>query len=278
MNYRKSFLQATLTSGLLLPLASTLASEPMALGEERFKINLGGFFTDFDTGMTIGVDSAEGRQEIDMEGDLGMDSSHEAFRLDGYWRFAPRHRLFFGYYELNRSGHKILETEIEWEDTVYPVGTEVETSFDWSVIPVSYAYSFYQTPKWEAAASIGVHWLSLEASIAATANSQGNVIGDVAERSGTEGPMPVVGLRLDYQPNRKWLLGGHIEYFSIDTGKYDGSLADIGLTAEYLIDHTWSVGIGYNHFEIDVNVDEDDWDGNINYGYNGLQAFLSARF
>jgi len=261
----------------LAPLGAQ-ASSPLALGEERFEVNLGAFFTDFNTGMTIGIDSNDGHREIDVEDDLGMDSSRTAFRLDGYWRMAPRHRLFFGYYALNRSSSKTLETEIEWEDSIYPIGTKVKSNFDWSVIPVSYAYSFYQTPKIEAAASVGIHWISLKSDISANVETQSRIIGDSKEISNTEGPLPVLGLRLDYQPAPRWILGGSVQFFSLSTGKYDGQLVDFGLTAEYLLNETWGLGVGYNYFEVDLDIDEDHWDGNLNYSYSGIQAFVSARF
>lgn len=250
----------------------------LPLGEERVKLDLGAFIIDVGTGATLTFSEADGGQKIDFEDDLGLSSSESVFRADGYWRFAPRHRLNVGYYAFNRSAETTLEIEIDWEDNVFPVGTEVDTEVDWELIPVSYAYSFYKTPKWEVAGSIGVHWFSMDASIESETTVGDLQIAGQREESSTEGPLPVLGIHVDYQPARRWLVGGKVQYFSAEYEEYDGSILDAGVYAEYLIDRNWGVGVGYNYFNVDVDVDEGDWDGNLVYEYSGIQAYASFRF
>ena len=55
--------------------------------DERFRIDLGGFFQTFDT--TLSLDSAgpSAGTEINLEDDLGQDTRKTSFAADGYWRF-----------------------------------------------------------------------------------------------------------------------------------------------------------------------------------------------
>ena len=157
---------AALTLTLLFTPPSLAASdEPIKFGEERFKLSAGGFFPGFSSEMTIDVMADGENKTIDVEEDLGLKSSTNTFRVDGYWRVGPRHRITVGYYALNRSGTRVLETDIEWEDVVYPVGVNIDSQVDFDVIPISYAYSFLKRENWEIAASIGVHWMKIDTSI-----------------------------------------------------------------------------------------------------------------
>ena len=135
-------------STLLLSSAGPALADPgqLPLGEERGKLDLGACIINVGTGATLTFSETDGGQKVDFEDDLGLSSSESVFRAHGYWRFAPRHRLNVGYYAFNRSAETTLETEIDWEDDVFPVGTEVDTEIKWELVPVSYAYSFVKTP------------------------------------------------------------------------------------------------------------------------------------
>lgn len=68
------------------------------------------------------------------------------------------------------------------------------------------------------------------------------------EESATSGPLPVLGIQVDHQPAKKWLVGVKVHYFDTDYEDYDGSILDAGIYAEYLVGRNWSVGVGYNYF------------------------------
>jgi hypothetical protein len=264
---------------LFTPVSPLFAdSAQLQLGEERFKLDIGAFIIDVGTGATLTFSEADGGQSIDFEDDLGLSSSKSVFRIDGYWRFAPRHRLNIAYYAFNRAAETTLENNIVWEDEVFPIGATVDTEVGWELVPVSYAYSFYMTRKWEVSGSVGVHWISLDARIASEVTAGDTSLKIRREESSTSGPLPMLGIHVDYQVNSQWLVGGKIQYFSADYEEYDGSIFDAGLYAEYLVNRNWGVGIGYNYFYIDVDVDEDDWDGNLRYEYSGIQVYGSYRF
>ena len=264
---------------LFTPASLLLAdSAQLPLGEERVKLDIGAFIIDVGTGASLTFSEADGGQEIDFEDDLGLTSSKSVFRVDGYWRFAPRHRLNLAYYAFNRSADTRLETEIRWEDLVLPIGSDVTTEVKWELIPVSYAYSFYKNRKWEIAGSVGIHWMNMSATIRSETSIGDSIVITKREESATSGPLPVLGIHVDYQPARKWLVGGKVQYFDTDYEEYDGAVFDAGLYAEYLVDRNWSVGVGYNYFYIHVDVDEDDWDGNLEYEYSGIQVYGSYRF
>ena len=38
------------------------------------------------------------------------------------------------------------------------------------------------------------------------------------------------------------------------------------------------LGLGYNRFIVNVDFDDEDWEGNLDYTYNGILIFLSGAF
>ncbi len=79
--------------------------EMIGFGQEHFHLNLGYYHPIFDTGLAAGTRLGPGifpPGYIDLESDLGLESSLGVGRIDGHWRFFDRHRLYFGYYRLNR--------------------------------------------------------------------------------------------------------------------------------------------------------------------------------
>lgn len=270
---------------MLLPIGLGVASganaaSDLALADQRFKANLGAFFADLRSGAAVEVHEDDGSRNafVDLEDDLGLDTTETVFRVDGWWRFAPRHRLLAGYYSFDRTSSKILEKDIEWEDSIFLKGSKAKLDFEWQLVPVSYAYSFYRKNGWEVSGSLGIHWIELDVAVSGTVEEATGGTASRKESSSVAGPLPNLGLHVDYQPNSDWILGGLIQYFSLEHGKYDGTMLDAGVYAEYLLSRNWGVGLGYNFFDIDVDVDTDDWDGTVDLEYGGLQAYVSARF
>src|SRR5678816_577384 len=82
--------------------ASPAIAQMIPFGKETFQIDLGYYRPKFNTsfsqsfpGSPIPPGTINGESDLNLEDSLGVG------RLSGHWRFADRHRLFFGYYNLN---------------------------------------------------------------------------------------------------------------------------------------------------------------------------------
>ena len=110
------------SAGFLLPGAAK-AEEGYGPGTDRFKINLGYYFPAISTDMQVDI----GDSPIDFEETLGLSENETVLRLDGYWRFAKKHRLGFGYYRLDRDARRFLSTSINIGDDTWYAGALVDT-------------------------------------------------------------------------------------------------------------------------------------------------------
>ena len=63
--------------------------------------------------------------KISFEDDLGLDEDEEVVRVHGYYRFKPRHRIEFSYFELSRDGTATALRDLQIEDTIFPVGSRI---------------------------------------------------------------------------------------------------------------------------------------------------------
>jgi len=260
---------------------ATLAGS--GFGEDTMNIRLGTFLSDFDTKATLTGPAGNGVQ-VNLEDKLGLDPDQQTFRGELTWRFAPRHRLMLGYYRFDRSSIGTAQQDFVWEfpdrTLEFTLGTTIETTFDWQLVPVSYAYSFYKSDDLEFAGQLGFHWFDLQVGVAGDAFVDGAPVASFARGdSKVSGPLPVIGLHADYALTQKWLIGGHLQYFGLDYDDYSGNLTDARILAEYRITDNINVGLGYSWYDINVTKRSGrGYAAAVDYVYNGLKAFIGYRF
>jgi hypothetical protein len=267
---------------LCLLLFGTASIAAPRFGEDTWNLKAGAFISDFDTDLAL--TGPNGGSEINLEDALGLDSNDTSVRTELAWRFAPRHRLIVGYYSFDRSATAAVTSSIEIDDPdqgliEIDVGVVAESQLDWQLVPISYAYSFYKSEKLEAAASLGVHWVDLLFGITGTATLNGTPNQFVSENESASGPLPVFGVRADYALTPHWQVGAHAQYFTLDYDDYSGDLLDLRLQSEYWFYENVGAGLGYTWYNIGVNFDEGaGYALDVDYTYNGLEAYLMFRF
>ena len=119
-------LTLTLSAAILsLPVLAQAAHEQLP---HRFVARVGVYnVRDADT--TYRIDEREGLEgtTLNFKRDLGVSESDDAPRVDGYYRFKPRHRIDFAWFEVEREGTRTINIDIEFEDEIFTVGTRVDS-------------------------------------------------------------------------------------------------------------------------------------------------------
>ena len=266
-------------------LTCSTAVADIGFGEEQFKLQLGGFLSDFDS--NVKLSGPNGGTSVSLEDALGLDADQTTFRGELTWRFAPRHRVMLGYYSFKRDASDINDRSfvVDTEDGTYEfdAGTRIETEFDWTLIPISYGYSFYKTEQLEIAGTVGVHWFDTRIGYAGSAvvtppGGSPSPVASAAEAETASGPLPVFGIRADYAITPKWYVGGHAQYFGLDYDDYSGRLSDFRIQTDYWLTDYIGAGLGYTWYNIDRSVDKGRYEAAAEYRYNGFEAYLQFRF
>ncbi len=267
-----------LAGAALLLAGSAHAEEGSGPLVERFNVSLGGFFVEQDVSLRLDGEGQATGSQIDWEREFGM-SDKDSFRLDAFWRFAPRHKVRLMWFENNRSAASTLTRDITFGDTTFTVDAEVDVSLDQRIIELAYEYAFVQRDNFELAGTFGVHNLSFEAGISGEVTSPGGGgTVDATESGEADGPLPVVGLRLFWHMGANFYLDGVAQFFAVDYEDFSGSLTDLKLGVTWYPFEHFGVGLGYNDFTSRLDVDGERFEGELRLEYGGPMAWVTAGF
>ena len=122
--------------------------------KDVFSISLGGFLMGFDTKARLGSRELGVGTEIDLEDDLGFNKDQNRVRLDGYWRFARKHRLEFAGYFFRSDKERFAEEQIQWGDNVYDLSAGLRSKSSVDVVKLAYKWSFVRNDRWEGGLSL----------------------------------------------------------------------------------------------------------------------------
>ncbi len=251
------------------PVVQAEAGNPL---NDRFSFSLGGFLLETDTEIQVNGDNAG--TEIDAGRELGLQDA-DRFRFDAYWRMTPRQKLRLMYFDTDASGSRVIDEEIIFDDVVYPINIEVTGRIETQVTALSYEFDFLQGDNYELGGTFGIHNLGFEIGLSAEGNGQTAATSSSAE---ADGPLPVLGLHGVWRFNDKFYVDGGIQYFSISFDPYDGSVTDLYLSLVWQFSEHFGIGAGWNQFRTNLEVDDDNFDGELTWEYGGARIFVTASF
>ena len=265
---------------LLVASTLTARAEPRDtdLLTDKFYMTLGTFIVGTDTKVRVNGKDALG-DKVDLEKTFG-DSDTNRFRVDGYWRFADRHKLRFMWFDWNYNGKRTLEQDIDFEGDTYPVGATARLSSSFTVYELAYEYAFVRRPDYEITGSFGVHYAEFSTGLRAQVSVSGEALEPLSlkDTARVDAPLPVFGLRALWNFGGDWWLDASGQYFALSINDYDGSLQDYRAAVVWQPRSYAGVGIGYNAFRVNVDLDTSDYRGSLDWTYFGPQVFFSVSF
>ena len=244
---------------------------------DKLSINFGGFLTGLRNSLVLGSEELGLGVAIDLENALGLESSELVFRSDLEYIYGKRnrHTLRFGYLGFFRSSTKTIDTELEFGGVVYPVGTQIKSTYDLQIFRGTYAYNYFTDKRIRLGASIGVFVMPVKFS-AETGSA-------IASATDFTAPLPVLGLDFNFAITPKVYIKQSIEFLYVQFGGIKGSINDINLKVEY---NPWKhvgFGLGYNSYQLALRIPKDsntslDFVGDIQSGYTGILFYGKLRF
>jgi hypothetical protein len=282
MRNNKTRWQRILTCGaasaLLLAGGSAYAEGPNLL-DKGFDVSLGTFIVNQNT--TVRLDGKTSGEiipgtSIDWERNFG-DGDATRFRLDGYWRFADRHKVRMMWFNASRSGSHTFNNEIDWQGETFPINTKITGESKFNIVELAYEYAFMRRDNFELTGTAGVHYTDLSMSLAANVND-GEITRHVKKEGSVGLPLPVFGGRALWRMGGDFWLDASAQWFGLSIDQYDGSIWDLKLDAIWQPSKWVGVGVGYNSFKIDVNANTDKFDGKLNWEYSGPRIFYTVHF
>jgi hypothetical protein len=275
-NHLRRSLLACLVILLSVPcLAMGADSGPLA---NDFELALGAFFLSANTQLRLDGQNTLTGTDVNWEHDLGLEDK-DRFRVDGFWRFAKRHKVRVMYYENNRSGTRSLARDIQFGDTTFPVNARVDAELDTRVIELAYEYAFLKKDTVELSGSFGIHDVKLSAGLSGSISAgSGGLSAQANKEASTEGPFPVVGVHVLWHMGHNFFLDGLGQFFFAKIDNIDGRLTDYKVAINWYSRSHIGVGIGYNDFVTTVDVDKRNFSGRLRLQNGGPLVFVTASF
>ncbi len=281
MNKKNWTLLAVILCCLLISVSVLAKKRPgiHPLLSHDISIGLGWFHPNTNSSVLFNGSITEpNNDEIDLEDEFHFSQQDNVFLGSINWRFSTSFVLSYEYLALNRESTAVLGRDIHWNEYVFGAGSTASARFDVSIHRLFLGYSFIQQRHYELGAGLGMHLLDLDASISGTAQINDDTFSDTVSSNDLLAPLPNIGVYAAYAFNRHWLVSGRYDWFSINTGEYDGSLHSSALNLHYQALKNIGIGIGYQYFNIDITADKPDWNGSARFSYTGPKLFLTASF
>ena len=260
-----------LISVVALMLLEMPAAMAQADDDTKFSLSVGVFVADRNSKTRVDGTAGMDGTEVDLEGDLGLNRSDSVFRIDGYYRFNRKHRLDFSAFDLSRTASKVIQKNIQWNDTLFPIDTTVNSDFDLAIYKIAYTWSFMRKDKGYLGFTAGLYIADFGTRLEAEA------IGEF-ESNGLTAPLPVIGLRGQYDFSEKLSFRASGEIFAIEYEDYSGSLYDIYAGLDYQFFKHVAIGIGVNSVKLNIGISKDKFNGDIDWRYDGGLVFFKFDF
>lgn len=248
----------------------TVAQEDVGHAE-RGSVMIGAFVTEPNT--SARVDSVNGKgTAIDLERDLGLDTSKTVARIDGYYWFSTRHRLDYSLFRFARNASKALERTVVVGDRTFTLSRTIESDSDASIFKVAYTFAPIVREGGELGITMGLYTAKIDLAIRDRQSG-------AEESRDLTAPLPVIGLRGRCALSKRISLRGSIEVFSLDVGDADGRLSDATIGADYSFNDRIALGLAYNLVSVDINAqDAGDFIGQLDWGYDGVMLYFKTNF
>ncbi len=258
-------------------IANVMLIEPDSIAEpdslkyprERFSINFGGFFASLNNDIIVGNEQLGLGISLNLEDALGLETSSLVVRGDTEYHFGKRGRSAarFEYFGLYRTATKVLESEIEIDSTVFPVGTKLSSKFYFQIFKGAYDYAFYIDERIRIGASIGLFVMPISFS------TVGLNLPEVS--TSITAPLPVLGLSTEFAITPKLNFKQSIEFLYLEFSNYKGVLTDFDIRLEYNPWRHIGFGIGFNSYNLNISVTAEsninlDFVGSLESSYAGL--------
>jgi len=248
---------------------------------DRFRIDTGYFRLNPTTVLRYNpVSGTPG--DIELEDDLGLDSTADTFWLDGSWRVGRRHELKLGYTKLSREalGHT-LERDISWGGEVYSAGLSATSSSTTKLLGGYYRFAIVRNDRLEIGPAIGIGYIWLEARIQATATVSGpggDESRSLDESGSTSSITGAIGGYANAWLSERLVARGDFLYIKVKPGEDEAAVTDWRVGADYYFFRNAGVGVQYklNRYSYDRGILANKLGGEVTY--KGFQVFVSFLF
>ena len=215
---------------------------------------------------------------LSLEDELDLSDRKGTPYVDLGMRLGENWRLEFEYYSLKRTANSTLARQVDWGDTTFPVGANVESKFDSTIYRITGGWSFLRNQQAEAGLSFGLHITDFTTQL--SGQGTGVLTGSGFQREAHDAlvPLPTVGLYGSYLATPQLILRGRVDFLSLKYQDYDGRLMNWMAAVDWRFTKNFGVGAGYRYVDYKLEATKSDFTGEVRYKFRGPTIFVNAAF
>ena len=194
--------------------------------------------------------------------------------IGGYFRFNPKHRLDFEYFNVDKQGAAVVaEFEFDFGDITIMPGDAIAGRSKYRFYGLYYSYALTHNDKIEAGVRVGLSFLDFDLSVVTLIDGTVNKSEDGAAVM----PLPVVGVYASHTLHPKVFFDYNLELFGLSYDEYSGSMVQLKMLVNWFPFKHFGFGGGVVAYNLDVDVDpsDEDFAGNLDLSYTGIDAHMS---
>lgn len=250
---------------------------------DKVRFALGGLAADTYTDAALGSTTAGVGATINFEDIFDLPESKSTWRFELNWRINKRQFLDFGYFELNRSGSRVLENDVEWGDFVFLANGQVTAGFDTNFPYVAWRYAFLDLPQVRISGSAGINYLSIGATLAASGNVEDMngalVTGEVEEEAKVAAPVPQFGLQIDWALTKRLAVLLYARQIYVNFAGINGGIGETAMRLSWWYSKHAGISGGLDKESIDLkSYESGDTRARFRYEVRGFSFYLNFAF
>jgi hypothetical protein len=275
------FLAGVIVTGRAAELTTNNAAGPTVLPWEKGSVSFGAYLAGFNSDLSFGTKGAG--VTVNAEQLLGLDTKLSVFRANATYRPGEtrRNQLDFTYAAYNRSGSGILTEDFVVNGVTYPVGAQINTTFNFDIIRGTYSYAVLQDDRMRLALGGGLYVVPLHYSFSGqTTGGSTSAEGDYLTI-----PLPAFSYRGDFALTPKLFLTTAIDGMYLKISNFQGSILDVSTGLEYRPWKHFGLGMQYASTSVYVEGQSDSssypggsFIGTISVRFTGLMLYGKYSF
>ncbi len=237
----------------------------------RTTFAIGGMSASTNTTLVLDSPAGVGGTQIDLEEALDLKSDDTFLTIDGVIHFGDYHRIALTYFQLERSGSRVIDQTINFGAASFQPNLRVESDFDTDTYLLRYGYSVIKDDQKEFGVYAGAHFTSVDTRLE---------VPGAFERDGAEStfPKPAAGLFGSITINPKLSITTEVLAFRMDFDRYEGQMSYVTAGARYFPVEHFGLSVGYTYYRLDLDVNKGRITGAVDYEYRGPALSVVARF
>jgi hypothetical protein len=274
-------------AGLTLALLALAASPSALLAQDQkghplltsdFLVSSGVFFPRKEFKLAVNGSVVGPDEPIDFGDAIGFSEDDSTFAADFTWHFGEKWSVAGQYWQTSDSTTAMLEEDVHWQDVVFKQGTFVGGNAGLKVARLFLGRSFSKSEVHEFGLGLGLHWLEVEAGL------EGQILTSIGDSEfyrgsvSADAPLPNIGGWYTYAFSPRWAVYTRLDWLSASIGDYSGGLWNLGAGVNWAFSKHVGVTAAYNYFNLDIDVEQNDWNGSLNLSQNGPFLSLTANW